>query len=286
MERRGVRRDLTNRELHNAPATTSRPLHLATSCIVVAKRKWKRARQQDFANSFDSRQGLIYDWQHKCRNLRSYAFTAYDWSTAETAYTLARPRRPPVQVFQLPVKQSFLFLSFGMMRNYSENDTVYVHPFVLETLRQDQLNSSFLAGRRVLVLTAEEELSMDDSLSTSIYAVPENAIDCSQHIANHTRYTRLILKDGKSIDQYKHNDMEEVVGYLTSSLGAAASSADPASQDQDIPIATRGELYAAIKQWTLEYRQRYGAKSRIGDDDAAAADDGYEVVLNEDFSLC
>lgn len=210
-----------------------------------------------------ARQGLVFDFEASERSLRAYAFTAYDWNTADVAYTSVRPRRPPKQLFQDLPHNDFVLLSFGIVRFGAGNLRAYVPPFVMTRLQLEFQQQDSWHDHRLLILTANPSsaASVDSgSWDLPVFAVPARAIKCDAaknqnlHDAcqkegiqrqSHTRWQTLALRQGATLSNYRHDDWRAVLQIISKACRAQSS--------QETPVQIGGhELRTLSRQALLQ----------------------------------
>lgn len=204
----------------------------------------------------------MFDWQINELNLRSYAFTRYDWSPGDVDHTSVRPNRPPREIYQTATK--FILLAFCEGRHCPNKDKVFIHPTILRGLKDMQQNGDFGRGRCMLVISSKRPLN-GLGQSSGLYAIPDDAIRCESPISsNHSEWKFLDMRDGEDIESYYHQNMDDLVVSLTNFL----------QESPDVTVARnayplwRFHLQITTQQDVMEaITSRNESGTRAGDDE-------------------
>lgn len=195
--------------------------------------------------------GTLIDYSTTLQ-LRTYAFTSLYWAASDFACVAQSPTRSPRQLFEFPSSHRFLQLSFGLVRLDSEGQTLYIHPFLLNQLREDTRTANPLCQRRLLVLQGPNDIKQRSAGGLPVYAIPASIVDHAANalrpLKNRSRWRPLELKSSRHVHVYRFPSVSALVTHLVSALNEVELSSSSALTlcGEEIQLTPRGELYEEI----------------------------------------
>lgn len=196
----------------------------------------------------DRRQGLIFDYDTPSREFRSFAFTPWRWAPADLTYTGLRPRRSPMQPFELAGDATFLLLNFCHIRHNIQRGTVLMHPFAMNPLIEADKQGDPYRDSRLVIMMSENGVQ-PKSYDQTLYAVPTAAIRTNiKAWPCHSKWRSFDLHPGHTMRQYRFDDIRALIDYLTSIISSSSDgSLDVDFRAQAMRLVSRPQLYNMIE---------------------------------------